>query len=164
LFGWLRSWLAPPVPELDADTDLTDDATAVMQQAAREAARFDHEYIGTEHILLGLIASPGGVADVLAGYGVGASEVRRELERIVQPGSGVGGPVVGRLPLTPRAQSAVAIAAREAGPSVVTSAHLLLGLLREQEGVASQVLINLGLDYDTVRRDVLAALAGGRLE
>lgn len=137
MLHWFRSWFAPD-PEPEADTDLAGDAAAVMHRAAREAARFRHEYIGTEHVLLGLIAGPGGVADVLAGYGVSASNVRREAERIVQPGSGVGGTVTGRLPLTPHAQNAVAIAAREAGPSDVAPAHLLLGLIREQEGVAAR--------------------------
>jgi ATP-dependent Clp protease ATP-binding subunit ClpC len=162
LLGWLRSWLAPPVPELDADTDLTDDAAAVMRRTAREAARRGHEYVGTEHILLGLMGTPGVVADLLSERGVSRQDVRREVERITMPGLGE---LTGRLPLTPHARRAVVAAIRVAqslGHTPVAPAHLFLGLLGESEGVAFEVLRSLGLDPDATRRDVLVALDSRR--
>src|SRR5436305_1118775 len=128
----------------------TDRARKVMQLANQEALRFNHEYIGTEHILLGLIKEGSGVAaNVLKNLDIDLAKVRREVEKIVLAGPG---PVtIGRLPQTPRAKKVTEYAveeARDLNHNYVGTEHLLLGLLREEEGVASQVLMNLGLRLD----------------
>jgi ATP-dependent Clp protease ATP-binding subunit ClpC len=133
-----------------------------MQLANQEAQRFNHEYIGTEHILLGLINEGGGVAaNVLKNLDVDLKAVRREIERIIQHGPGGDQVVMGRLPHTPRAKKVIEFAiaeARELGHSYVGTEHLLLGLIREQEGVASQVLMNFGLKLEQIRAEVLRIL------
>jgi ATP-dependent Clp protease ATP-binding subunit ClpC len=133
-----------------------------MQLANQEAHRFNHEYVGTEHILLGLVQEGSGVAaNVLRNLDIDLRKVRLEIERIVQHGPG-GEPVAsGRLPCTPRSKKLIdhAIAeARALNHSYVGTEHLLLGMLREQEGVAAQVLMNLGLKLEDVREEVLNLL------
>src|SRR5947208_3485244 len=145
----------------------TDRARKVMQLANQEAQRFNHEYIGTEHILLGLVKEGSGVAaNVLKNLDIDLRKIRLEVEKIVQTGPGGEQVIPGKLPQTPRAKKVIEYAIEEArrlNHNYVGTEHLLLGLLREQEGVAAQVLMNLGLKLDDVRQEVMNLL-GGRPE
>lgn len=135
----------------------TDRARMAIQLAHREAQQFNHEYIGTEHLLLGLIAEGSGVAAVvLKSLGVKLDRVRAEVEKIVQAGPDM--VTLGRLPHTPRAKKAIEYAIEESqtlNHGYIGTEHLLLGLLREFEGVAAQVLMNLGVRLDAVRAATL---------
>jgi ATP-dependent Clp protease ATP-binding subunit ClpC len=141
----------------------TDRARKVMQLANQEAQRFNHEYIGTEHILLGLVKEGSGVAaNVLKNLDVDLRKIRLEVEKIVQSGPDM--VTLGKLPQTPRAKKVIEYAMEEArnlNHNYVGTEHLLLGLLREQEGVAAQVLMNLGLKLEDVREEVLNLLGHG---
>ncbi len=141
----------------------TDRARKVMQLANQEAQRFNHEYIGTEHILLGLVKEGSGVAaNVLKNLDVDLRKIRLEVEKIVQTGPDM--VTMGKLPQTPRAKKVIEYAMEEArnlNHNYVGTEHLLLGLLREQEGVAAQVLMNLGLKLEDVREEVLNLLGHG---
>ncbi|MFO1095080.1 MAG: ATP-dependent Clp protease ATP-binding subunit [Planctomycetaceae bacterium] len=141
----------------------TDRARKVMQLANQEAQRFNHEYIGTEHILLGLVKEGSGVAaNVLKNLDVDLRKIRLEVEKIVQSGPDM--VTMGKLPQTPRAKKVIEYAMEEArnlNHNYVGTEHLLLGLLREQEGVAAQVLMNLGLKLEDVREEVLNLLGHG---
>jgi catechol 2,3-dioxygenase-like lactoylglutathione lyase family enzyme len=138
----------------------TDRARRVMQLANQEAQRFNHEYIGTEHILLGLIRAGNGVAaDVLKNLEVDLRKFRLEIEKLVQCGPDTA--TMGKLPQTPRAKMVLEYAMREARDLhhvFFGTEHILLGLLREEEGVAAQVLMNLGLRLDEVRAEIQAIL------
>jgi ATP-dependent Clp protease ATP-binding subunit ClpC len=140
----------------------TDRARKVMQLANQEAQRFNHEYIGTEHILLGLVKEGSGVAaNVLKNLDIDLRKIRLEVEKIVQHGPGGEQVVMGRLPHTPRAKKVIEYSIEEArnlNHNYVGTEHLLLGLLREHEGVAAQVLMNLGLKLEDVREEVLNLL------
>jgi ATP-dependent Clp protease ATP-binding subunit ClpC len=141
----------------------TDRARKVMQLANQEAQRFNHEYIGTEHILLGLVKEGSGVAaNVLKNLDVDLRKIRLEVEKLVQSGPEM--VTMGRLPQTPRAKKVIEYSMEEArnlNHNYVGTEHILLGLLREQEGVAAQVLMNLGLKLDEVREEVLNLLGHG---
>jgi thiamine-phosphate diphosphorylase len=141
----------------------TDRARKIMQLANQEAQRFNHEYIGTEHILLGLIKEGSGVgANVLKNLDVDLRKVRMEVEKLVQ--SGPDKVTTGKLPQTPRAKKVIEYSMEEArnlNHNYVGTEHILLGLLREQEGVAAQVLVNLGLKLEGVREEVLNLLGHG---
>ncbi|EMB17203.1 negative regulator of genetic competence clpC/mecB [Rhodopirellula europaea 6C] len=134
-----------------------------MQLANQEAQRFNHEYIGTEHILLGLVKEGSGVAaNVLKNLEVDLRKIRLEVEKLVQSGPEM--VTVGKLPQTPRAKKVIEYSMEEArnlNHSYVGTEHILLGLLREQEGVAAQVLMNLGLKLEDVREEVLNLLGHG---
>src|SRR5437899_4207339 len=138
----------------------TDRARKVMQLANQEAQRFNHEYIGTEHILLGLVKEGSGVAaNVLKNLDIDLRKIRLEIEKIVQSGPDM--VTMGKLPQTPRAKKVIEYSIEEArnlNHNYVGTEHLLLGLLREQEGVAAQVLMNLGLKLEDVREEVLNLL------
>jgi len=138
----------------------TDRARKVMQLANQEAQRFNHEYIGTEHILLGLVKEGSGVAaNVLKNLDIDLKKVRVEVEKFVQTGPDM--VTIGRLPQTPRAKKVIDYSIEEArnlNHNYVGTEHLLLGLLREQEGVAAQVLMSLGLKLEDVREEVLNLL------
>src|SRR6059058_2027497 len=140
----------------------TDRARKVMQLANQEAQRFNHEYIGTEHILLGLVKEGSGVAaNVLKNLDIDLRKIRLEVEKIVQTGHGSEMVTMGKLPQTPRAKKVIEYSIEEArnlNYNYVGTEHLLLGLLREQEGVAAQVLMNLGLKLEDVREEVLNLL------
>ena len=140
----------------------TDRARKVMQLANQEAQRFNHEYIGTEHVLLGLIKEGSGVAaNVLKNLDVDLRKIRLEVEKLVQSGPDM--VTMGKLPQTPRAKKVIEYAMEEArnlNHNYVGTEHILLGLLREQEGVAAQVLMNLGLKLEEVRKEVLNVLEG----
>ena len=141
----------------------TDRARKVMQLANQEAQRFNHEYIGTEHILLGLVKEGSGVAaNVLKNLDVDLRKIRLEVEKLVQSGPEM--VTMGKLPQTPRAKKVIEYSMEEArnlNHNYVGTEHILLGLLREQEGVAAQVLMNLGMKLDDVREEVLNLLGHG---
>jgi ATP-dependent Clp protease ATP-binding subunit ClpC len=141
----------------------TDRARKVMQLANQEAQRFNHEYIGTEHVLLGLIKEGSGVAaNVLKNLDVDLRKIRLEVEKLVQSGPEM--VTMGKLPQTPRAKKVIEYSMEEArnlNHNYVGTEHILLGLLREQEGVAAQVLMNLGLKLEDVREEVLNLLGHG---
>jgi len=141
----------------------TDRARKVMALANQEAQRFNHEYIGTEHILLGLVKEGSGVgANVLKNLDVDLRKVRIEVEKLVKSGPDM--VTMGKLPQTPRAKKVIEYAIEEArnlNHNYVGTEHLLLGLLREHDGVAAQVLMNLGLKLDEVREEVLNLLGAG---
>ncbi len=138
----------------------TDRARKVMALANQEAQRFNHEYVGTEHILLGLVKEGQGVAaNVLQNLSIDLKKIRLEVEKIVKSGPDM--VTMGKLPQTPRAKKVIEFAIEEArnlGHNYVGTEHLLLGLLREHDGVAAQVLMNLGLKLDDVRAEVLNIL------
>lgn len=134
-----------------------------MQLANQEAQRFNHEYIGTEHILLGLVKEGSGVAaNVLKNLDVDLRKIRLEVEKLVQSGPEM--VTIGKLPQTPRAKKVIEYSMEEArnlNHNYVGTEHILLGLLREQEGVAAQVLMNLGMKLEDVREEVLNLLGHG---
>ena len=141
----------------------TDRARKVMALANQEAQRFNHEYIGTEHCLLGLVKEGSGVgANVLKNLDVDLRKVRLEVEKLVKSGPDM--VTMGKLPQTPRAKKVIEYAIEEArnlNHNYVGTEHLLLGLLREQEGVAAQVLMNLSMKLEDVRDEVLNLLGHG---
>ena len=132
----------------------TDRARKVMQLANQEAQRFNHEYIGTEHILLGVVKEGSGIgANVLKSMGIDLRKIRLEVEKLIQ----VGRPraAIGKLPLTPRAKKVIEDSMEEAmllGRSHVGTEHILLGLIRETDDVTSQILLNLGLTANAIRQ------------
>ncbi|MHC4684581.1 MAG: ATP-dependent Clp protease ATP-binding subunit, partial [Planctomycetota bacterium] len=141
----------------------TDRARKVMALANQEAQRFNHEYIGTEHILLGLVKEGSGVgATVLKNLDVDIKKLRLEVEKLVKSGPDM--VTMGKLPQTPRAKKVIEFAIEEArslNHNYVGTEHILLGLLRESEGIAAQVLMNLGLKLEDVRQEVLNLLGAG---
>ena len=141
----------------------TDRAKKVMALANQEAQRFNHEYVGTEHVLLGLIKDGTGIsANVLKNRGISLQQVRQEVEKLVRVGPET--ITMGRLPLTPHTQKVLEYAREEAqnlNQSYVGLEHILLGLLREPENIAAQVLTNLGVHLEAVRREVLDLLGHG---
>ena len=140
--------------------NFTPRAQQVLQLARKEADRFNHNYVGTEHILLGLIKLGQGVAvNVLQKMGLDLETVRMEVEK--QVGSGPETKMVGNIPYTPRVKKVLALAGKEAKSlqhSYVGTEHVLLGLLREGEGVAARVLKNLEVDIERTRNEILREL------
>ncbi len=140
----------------------TERARKVMSLARREAQRLHHEYIGTEHILLGLVQEGQGVAaNVLKSLEIDLDKLRREVEKIVKPGPATE-PAV-QIPFTPRAKKVVELALEEANTlnhNYIGTEHLLLALLREQEGIAAHVLRSLGVKLEDVREEVIEFLGG----
>ena len=141
----------------------TERARKVLVLAKEEARRFNHDYIGTEHILLGLIREGEGVAcAVLQNLSIDLERLRIEIEKLISPGSSAS--VLGDIPFTPRAKKALELAAEEAhnlGHNYIGTEHILLGLIREGEGLASQVLFSLGVDLRKIREEISALLGGG---
>jgi ATP-dependent Clp protease ATP-binding subunit ClpC len=138
----------------------TDRARKVMNLAKSEAQRLNHEYIGTEHILLGLVQEGSGVAaNVLRNMGIDLKRIRAEIEKLVK-GSSTMVPM-GNLPFTPRAKKVLELSLEEAsqlGHNYIGTEHLLLGLIKESEGIAARVLTNLGVKLEDVREEVLEFL------
>src|SRR5436190_8535685 len=124
-----------------------------MQLANQEAQRFNHEYIGTEHILLGLVKEGSGVAaNVLKNLDIDLRKVRLEVEKIIQAGPDM--VTMGKLPQTPRAKKVIEYAIEESrnlNHNYVGTEHLLLGLVREDQGLASVILTNFGLRLEKLR-------------
>src|ERR1039457_2252434 len=139
----------------------TDRARRVVVLAQDEAMRLDHNYIGTEHILLGLVQEGEGVAaKALEALGIGLAAVRQQVEEIVGRGKEAPGD---HIPFTPRAKKVLELSLREAlqlGYDYIGTEHILLGLIREGEGVAARVLANLGADLNLVRQQVVQLLHG----
>lgn len=138
----------------------TERARKVIILAKEEARRFNHDYIGTEHILLGLIKEGESVAAaVLQNLGLGLENIRLEIEKLVQLGPST--VVSGDIPFTPKAKKVIELAmdeARRLGHNYIGTEHLLLGLIKEGEGVASHVLMNIGLDLNKVRNEIIKLL------
>ena len=141
----------------------TERARKVIVYAKEEARRFNHDYIGTEHLLLGLIREGEGVAAaVLQKLGLDLETIRLEVEKLVQPGPPT--QVMGDIPFTPRSKKALELSAEEAralGHNYIGTEHLLLGLVKEGEGMAYRVLLNLGLDLGKLRNEVMELLGSG---
>jgi len=137
----------------------TDRSRQVVVLAQVEARRLDHNWIGTEHLLLGLIDEGGGVAArALESLGIGQDAVRQQVVEII--GRGQQAPS-GHIPFTPRAKSVLELSLRESiqlGHDYIGTEHILLGLIRESDGVAAQVLVRLGADLDRVRQQVIQLL------
>lgn len=140
--------------------NFTPRAQRVLHLARKEAEQFNHNYVGTEHILLGLVALGSGVAvSALQSLGVDLQGLRMEVEKAV--GSGGDTKMAGNIPFTPRAKKVLALATSEArslNHSYVGTEHILLGLLREGEGIAARVLENMGVDLDEAREEIMAML------
>ena len=138
----------------------TDRARRVVVLAQEEARMLNHNYIGTEHILLGLIHEGEGVAaKALESLGISLEGVRQQVEEII--GQGQQAPS-GHIPFTPRAKKVLELSLREAlqlGHNYIGTEHILLGLIREGEGVAAQVLVKLGADLNRVRQQVIQLLS-----
>src|SRR6476660_5627120 len=139
----------------------TDRARRVVVLAQEEARMLNHNYIGTEHILLGLIHEGEGVAaKALESLGISLEAVRHQVEEIIGQG---GSSPSGHIPFTPRAKKVLELSLREAlqlGHNYIGTEHILLGLIREGEGVAAQVLVKLGADLSRVRQQVIQLLSG----
>jgi ATP-dependent Clp protease ATP-binding subunit ClpA len=139
----------------------TDRARRVVVLAQEEAVLLNHDYVGTEHLLLGLAHEGQGVAaTALESLGISLEAVRAQVEEII--GQGQGAPS-GHIPFTPRAKKVLELSLREAkqlGHNYIGTEHILLGLIREGEGVAAQVLIRLGADLSRARGQVIGLLSG----
>ena len=140
--------------------NFTPRAQQVLALARKEADRFNHNYVGTEHLLLGIIKLGQGVAvSVFSRLGLELETVRMEVEK--QVGTGPDQKVIGNIPYTPRVKKVLALAAKEAkaiNHSYVGTEHILLGLLKEGDGVAARVLKSLGVDIDRTRQEILKEL------
>jgi ATP-dependent Clp protease ATP-binding subunit ClpA len=138
----------------------TPRAQQALALARKEADRFDHNFVGTEHLLLGIIKLGMGVAvNVLQKLGIDLDSVRLEVEK--QVGTGPGKKLMGNIPYTPRVKKILSLAQKEAKAlkhTYLGTEHILLGLLREGDGVAARVLMNLGVDIETTRQEILKEL------
>jgi ATP-dependent Clp protease ATP-binding subunit ClpA len=143
----------------------TDRARRVVVLAQEEARMLNHNYIGTEHILLGLAHEGEGVAaKALESLGISLDAVRQQVEEIIGQGQQA---LSGHIPFTPRAKEVLELSRREAsqlGHNYIGTEHILLGLVREGDGVAAQVLVKLGADLKTVRQQVIQLIGGKRPE
>lgn len=141
-------------------SNFTPRAQQVLALARKEADRFNHNFMGTEHLLLGLIALGQGVAvNVLRKIGLDLETVRMEVEK--QVGTGPDQKMIGNVPYTPRVKKVLALAAKEAkalNHTYVGTEHILLGLIREGDGVAARVLKNLDVDIEQTRQEILNEL------
>jgi ATP-dependent Clp protease ATP-binding subunit ClpC len=140
----------------------TERARRVVVLAQDEARMLNHNYIGTEHILLGLIHEGHGLAaKALESLGISLDAVRQQVEEII--GHGQQQPPQGHIPFTPRAKKVLELSLREAlqlGHTYIGTEHILLGLIREGEGVAAQVLVGLGVDLNRARQQVIQLVTG----
>ena len=156
--------LGEPTPgketTMDTQSNFTPRAQQVLSLGRKEAERLNHNFLGTEHVLLGLIKLGQGVAvNVLGRLGLDLETVRAEVEKLV--GTGPDQPTVGNIPYTPRVKKVIALAQQEAkqlNHTYVGTEHLLLGLLREGDGVAAKVMQTLGVDLERTRREILREL------
>jgi ATP-dependent Clp protease ATP-binding subunit ClpA len=143
--------------------NFSDRAQKVLSLANQQAQRFNHGYIGTEHVLLGLVEEGAGVgATVLKNLGVDQRKVRLEVKKLIKIGADI--VPMGKRPNSPRVKKVIECAIEESrnlNHNYVGTEHLLLGLLREHDGIAAQVLMNLGLKLEEVREEVLHLLGVG---
>ena len=141
----------------------TEKAIKVIMLAQEEARRLGHNFVGTEQILLGLVGEGTGIAaKTLKSMGINLKEARAEVEKIIGRGSGF---VAVEIPFTPRAKRVLELSwdeARQLGHNYIGTEHLLLGLIREGEGVAARVLENLGVDLGKIRSNVVRMLGETR--
>ena len=139
----------------------TERARQVVVLAQDEARALKHNYIGTEHILLGLLREEEGLAArVLEGFQVTVEDVRARIREVIGEGDEV---TTGQIPFTPRAKKALELALREAlslGHNYIGTEHVLLGLAHEREGVAAQILVDLGAGPDAIRERIISMLGG----
>src|SRR5687767_2129986 len=159
--GWIKSTHRIPSGERPAmNYNFTDRVRKVLAMAREEAIRLQHDYVGTEHILLGLIREGEGVAAaVLNNLAVDLEQVQEKVEESVRRGKAT--IALGELPYTSRAKKVLEFAmaeARELNHSYVGTEHLLLGLLREEKGIAAEVLGQLGVSLEDARRETLKLL------
>ena len=167
-FKRLRKALTEPLPSREGFSETQGNFTPRAQQALalarREADRFNHNFVGTEHLLLGLIRlGPGVAVNVLRRMGLDLETVRAHIEK--QVGSGPDQKIMGGIPYTPRAMKVLALAAKEAEAlhhTYVGTEHILLGILREGDGVAGRVLKSLEVDLEATRREILKELDPNR--
>jgi ATP-dependent Clp protease ATP-binding subunit ClpC len=140
----------------------TERARQVVVLAQDEARALRHNHIGTEHLLLGLLREQEGIAArVLGALGIAVDPVR---ERVAQVAGEDVEPAAGQMPFTPRAKKVLELSLREAqalGHHFIGTEHMLLGLVRENDGVAARILLELGADAETVRAEVIGTLSGG---
>src|SRR4029453_16227200 len=159
VFGRPAAWEAYPAGQVFER--FTDRARRAVVLAQEEARMLNHDYIGTEHLLLGLVRERDGVAGkALASLDISIEAVRRQVEEII--GQGRAAPT-GHIPFTPRAKKVLELALREAlqlGHNYIGTEHILLGLIREGEGVATQVLVQLGANLHDVRETVIQLMSG----
>jgi ATP-dependent Clp protease ATP-binding subunit ClpA len=143
----------------------TERARQVVVMAQDEARALNHNYIGTEHLLLGLLREQEGIAArVLESLHVTIEEVRAQVARIVGPGEEV---TTGQIPFTPRAKRVLELGLREAlslGHNYIGTEHLLLGIARENDGVAARILLDLGIDSEAIRNEVVRVLSGASVD
>lgn len=135
----------------DNPPPFSDRLDKVLSQANLEAQRFSNEYIGTEHLLLALIRDVCRAVSIIKSMGVDTRKIRLEVEKLIESGPDM--VTMGRLPITPGANKAIAFATEEASSmdsDQTRTEHLLLGLIREEESIASQVLVSLGVTYNKV--------------
>jgi ATP-dependent Clp protease ATP-binding subunit ClpC len=141
-------------------TNFTPRAQQVLSLARKEADRFHHSFVGTEHLLLGLIKlGQGAPVNVLHKLGLNLENVRAEVEKFV--GTGHEHQIIGNIPYTPRVKKVVALAARQAkdlNHTYVGTEHILLGLLEERDGVVARVLEKFGVNMDETRKKILKEL------
>lgn len=146
---------------MDMFERFTDRARRVLALANQEAQRFNHEYIGTEHILLGIVKEGGGVAaNVLRNMNLDLRHVRLEIEKLVKTGPDM--VTMGKLPQTPRAKRVIDYAIEEAralNHNYVGTEHILLGIIRERDGVAAQALMNLGVKLESTREEIIELIS-----
>src|SRR5258706_10583173 len=166
--NWFKSFwkaLRMPMPREEHASpepmrNFTPRAQQALALARREADRFNHNFVGTEHLLLGLIRLGQGVAvNVLQKLGLDLETVRMEVEK--QVGVGPDQKMLGNIPYTPRVKKVLVLATKEAralNHTYVGTEHILLGLLREGDGVAARVLKNLGVNIEQTRQEILKEL------
>jgi ATP-dependent Clp protease ATP-binding subunit ClpC len=140
----------------------TERVRKVIQLAREEAMRFNHDYIGTEHLLLGLVKEGEGIAaTALANLGVDLRTLRLEVEKLVEQGPATVS--VGEIPFNPQAKKVLELAVEEArkfNHNYIGTEHLLLGLIKEGEGIAAHVLDNMKVDVERVQREIVKLLGG----
>jgi protein-arginine kinase activator protein McsA len=160
LISQLSRGLPVGLPDNDSKDNFTPRAKQVLALSRKEADRFNHNFVGTEHLLIGLVKLGQGVAvNVLQKLGLDLETVRMEVER--QVGTGPDQRMVGNIPYTPRLKKVLALAAKESkalNHTYVGTEHILLGLLREGDGVAARVLKNLDVDIELTRQEILKEL------
>src|SRR5579859_2510545 len=155
------TWIEGPAHPISMFERFTDRARRVVVHAQEEARRLQHNYIGTEHLLLGLLSEPEGLAaQALNRLDIDLDAVRQKVEQIIGRGKQS---LSGHIPFTPRAKKVLELSLREAvqlGHNYIGTEHILLGLIREGDGVAAQVLVQLGCELNRVRQQVIVLLHG----
>ncbi len=163
-FDWakkhLAKWKAMGAEPLTGAINFTPRAIQVFALARKEAERLNHNYVGTEHVLAGLIGLGQGVAvNILKKRGLNLESVRKEIER--QSGSVTGQKITGNIPFTPRVKKVLALAHKEAkalGHTYTGTEHLLLGLLDETEGMAGRIFKMANIDLEKTRQEILTEI------